>query len=96
MLLSYNSDAYEIPQSSTCYVHTTGTISDGDTITVTSPVFASVNFVSGAINMSETFSVPVKVENKARYIINTMEPGEMLGTLRCFGNNVFDMYVILH
>lgn len=95
MLLSYNSEAYEIPQSSTCYIHTTGTIKDGDKISVTSPVFSSINFTSGEINMSERFLVKAKVDTVSRTIENNDASGNFTGTLMCFNNDVFDMYVIL-
>jgi hypothetical protein len=95
MLLSYNSEAYEIPQSSTCFIHTTGTIKDGDEISITSPVFSSINFTSGEINMSERFTVRTKVDTVTRTIENNDATGNFKGTLICFDNDVFDMYVLL-
>ena len=90
MLLSYNSNAYDIPRSSTCIIHTTGVIRDGDTIEVTSPVFSSIDFTSGEINMSERFMVRAKVATITHEIEGCAE-----GTLVCFDNDVFSMYVLL-
>jgi hypothetical protein len=90
VLLSYNSNAYDIPRSSTCIIHTTGVIRDGDIIEITSPVFSSINFTSGEINMSERFMVRAKVATITHEIEGCTE-----GTLVCFDNDVFSMYVLL-
>lgn len=91
MILSYRKDTFTIPHTSTCVIHTLGKISDGDTVTVTSPVFSSTNFTSKAINMSDRFDVPVKVMNNTGYIIN--ESDGLNATLVCDDNDVFNMYV---
>lgn len=92
MILSYRNEEYNIPYSSRCLIHTTGTVRDGDMVSVTSPVFASVNFISGAINTSDRFSVPIVVNNPSGVI--TLD-GNTYGTLGCDDNDTFNMYVIV-
>lgn len=88
MLLSYRNDSFIVPQTSTCVIHTLGTINDGDTIEVTSPVFASTSFSSRAVNMSDRFNVTARVTSGS--VINN---GDLKGTLVCDDNDVFNMYV---
>lgn len=90
MILSYRREDYPVPLTSTCLIHTTGIIRDGDSVSVTSPVFASMNFTSGAINTSDQFVVPVKVLNDDGYI-QTSE--KIYGELHCDDNDTFNMYV---
>jgi len=90
MLLSKRTDVFSIPHTSTCIIHTTGTIHDGDTIEISSPVFSSINFSTGAMNMSERFNVPIRILNESRSIEND---GIITGTLVCDDNDVFGMYV---
>ena len=93
MILSYRREDYPVPLTSKCIIHTTGLICDGDTISVTSPVFASLDFTSGAINTSDQFSVPIRIDNEDK-CINTS--GEIEGVLHCEDNDTFNMYVTLH
>ena len=94
MMLSYRQPVYRVPHTSTCIIHTTGDICDGDYISITSPIFASINFVSGAINTSESFDVPVRiVSNGGSTITNTQPDGSFTGTLVCDDNDVTHMYV---
>ena len=95
MLLSYRKDELSIPHTSTCVVHTLGKICDGDTITVTSPVFASTNFTSKAINMTDRFDVPVRIKNDVGYIVNNSQE-LCAATLVCDDNDVSTMYVELY
>ncbi|MBR1987736.1 MAG: hypothetical protein IKA36_01720 [Clostridia bacterium] len=90
MLLSNND--FKIPHTSKCVIHTTGEICNGDIISITSPVFTSTNFKSGAINMSERFNVRI-VMNESSTIINDKPDGEFTATLVCDDNDVFNMYV---
>lgn len=90
MLLSKRTDIFSIPHTSTCIIHTNGTIHDGDTIEISSPVFSSINFSTGAMNMSERFNVPIRILNESRSIEND---GNITGTLVCDDNDVFGMYV---
>lgn len=88
MLLSYRNDTFIVPHTSTCVIHTVGTINDGDIIEVTSPVFASTSFSSRAINMSDRFNVVARVASGS-----VTNDGEMKAVLVCDDNDVFNMYV---
>jgi hypothetical protein len=90
MILSYRNDKFSIPHTSTCVIHTQGVIKDGDSVTVTSPIFASTNFTSKSINMSDRFNVPIRILNDNGYITND---GEYYATLVCNDNDVFNMFV---
>lgn len=91
MLLSYRNDSFTVPHTSTCVIHTTGTINDGDVIEVTSPVFASTSFSTRAVNMSDRFEVIARVTSGS--IINDKPNGDFKGVLVCDDNDVFNMYV---
>lgn len=88
MLLSYRKDTFEVPHTSKCSIHTKGVINDGDVVTISSPVFGSIDFASRAINLSNTFTVIARVSDKSITNDSVLE-----GTLVCDDNNVFDMYV---
>jgi len=90
MLLSNNN--FKIPHTSKCVVHTIGEICNGDIISITSPIFASTDFKSGAINMSERFNVRIKLDEN-QVIMNDKPDGEFTATLVCDDNDVFSMYV---
>lgn len=90
MILSYRREDYAVPLTSTCLIHTTGMICDGDSVSVTSPVFASMNFTSGAINTSDQFQVPIRIDNDEKRI-NVTE--KIYGVLHCEDNDTFNMYV---
>lgn len=89
MILSYRREDYPVPLTSKCIIHTAGTKGDGDVVSVTSPVFASMNFTSGAINTSDKFDVVLKlgVDETVKLTGNTY------GTLHCEDNDTFNMYV---
>lgn len=91
MLLSYRDDVFTVPHTSTCIIHTTGEIKDGDVITISSPVFASTNFTTGSINMRDRFDVVVRIPSGI--FINDKPDGECKATLVCDDNDVFNMYV---
>ena len=104
MILSYRRENYQVPRTSTCLIHTTGMICDGGSVSVTSPVFASMNFTSGAINTSDQFDVTVKFSQQTRedngeIIMLTDEMrsaiGDIFGTLHCEDNDTFNMYVVI-
>lgn len=103
MILAYRNSSFNIPLSSTCIIRTTGVINNGDVVSVTSPIFTSNRFTSGAINMSDQFDVPVKIELSSNnplikkdsdhlYIYNDSSDG-LKATLICLDNDVFNMYV---
>ena len=75
---------------------TTGTICDGDTVTVTSPIFSSIDFTSGCFNVTSTFEVPIKIQNDDKQIVidhNAYSVGGYPSTLVCDDNDIFNMYV---
>lgn len=94
MLLSSKQDSVSIAQTSTCYLLTTGEIHDGDIVNIVSPIFTSINYSSGAINLSEELEVPCKISNDAKMITYDGKNG-YTGTLKCYDNDVFNMYVQL-
>ena len=94
MILSlYNLDQPPvIPHTSTCIVHTTGTINDGAEVIVSSPLFSSQVFQSYATILSDKFKVKIRILNESKSIvINNDET--IKATLVCDDNNIFDMYV---
>lgn len=93
MMLSYRQPVYRVPHTSTCIIHTTGDICDGDSISITSPIFTSINYVSGAMNISETFNVPIRILSHDGSITNDKPDGEFTGTLVCDDNDTTSMYV---
>lgn len=102
MILSYRREDYPVPLTSKCIIHTpTGFICDGANVSVTSPVFASMNFTSGAINTSDQFDVKIKFSPEIREkcdggLLSTSNlPDEMYGTLHCEDNDTFNMYVTI-
>ena len=91
MLLSYRTDSFAVPHTSTCIIHTTGEIKDGDMIDISSPIFTSTNFISRAIYMKETFSVVARVSSGS--VINNEPDGSFKGIIVCDDDDVFNMYV---
>ena len=89
MILSYRREAYPVPLTSRCLIHTTGMVCDGGSVSVTSPVFASMNFTSGAINTSDKFDIKLKLESGESIQLD----GNTYGTLHCEDNDTFNMYV---
>jgi hypothetical protein len=90
MILSYRDSGPQVPISSSCIIKTKGILRDGDIISVTSPLFSSVDYSSGAINTSETFDVKFST-SKSEGVNN--EHGDMIGTLICTDNDLFNLYV---
>lgn len=95
MLLEYSSNDFKIPHTSTCRIMNTGFIKDGDNVTITSPIFSSIDFTSGAFNVQSTFEVPIRIQNSVGYI-ELPEDTTNVGypsTLVCDDNDIFNMYV---
>lgn len=90
MLLQNRDMRVTIPHTSTCIIRTKGVINDGDTILIISPVFASINFQSGSIEMTEGFEAPIRILTANRSIVSD---GSYRATLVCDDNDVFQMYV---
>lgn len=95
MLLEYSTNDFKIPHTSTCHIMNTGDINDGDTVTITSPIFASIDFTSGAFNVKSTFNVPIRIQNadKSIHIPDDTTNVGYPSTLVCDDNDVFNMYV---
>ncbi len=91
MLLQNRDMTISIPHTSQCIIRTRDTIKDGDTVEIVSPVFSSVNYQSGSIEMTETFKLPIRILNESRMISNPNDNYE--ATLVCDDNDVFHMYV---
>jgi len=92
MVLSYRQDEYKIPRKSSCIIHTDKEDAyNGDMITVSATVFASVDFTSGAVKTSETFEVPLRVYDGNPV---TVFDGQS-AILNCTDNDIFNMYVTL-
>ena len=91
MLLSYYSTDVNIPHTSTCTIKSSGIISDGDMIEITSPLFSSINFTSDNTNLSDTLNVKVKLETHDG--TNTEVYKDMEATLVCDDGDVNNMYV---
>lgn len=90
MLLSYNNEAFIIPHTSSCIVKTKGRIKDGDLVSVSSVIFASVKYSARAVDIGDTFDVTARVLAEGA---ETWSDGNMIGTLVCDDNDVFNMYV---
>lgn len=90
MILSHRKQSFALPLTSKCIIHTTGELNDGDIVSVTSPVFSSVNFTSRAINTSETFDV---VFHTSKTVVNDLKDGEFFGRLEISDNDPFNMSV---
>lgn len=90
MLLSGRQTSIIIPQASTCIIKTVGELNSGDIVSVISPIFASADFQSGSIVTTETFDVPVYIENDDHKIVSD---GNLEAALECQDNDVFNMRV---
>lgn len=88
MLLQYYPIQYDIPHTSICHI-SEGTYHNGDTITVTSPVFSSIDFTSNQFFLSSGFEVQFRSQQES---VTVPEDG-MDVTLVCDDQDVFNMYV---
>ena len=88
MLLSNSQSRFPIPFTSTCVIHTIGELRDGDTVSITSPVFSSTSFTTRELNMSDRFEVPLRITNGA----TVTSQGELDATLVCDDDDIFHMY----
>lgn len=91
MLLQYYPIQYQIPHTSTCHITTEGVIENGNKITVTSPVFSSIDFVSNQFYLSSGFEVTLKTNEASA----TIPEGGLDATLVCDDQDIFNMYVRL-
>jgi hypothetical protein len=89
MLLQYYPININVPHTSTCHIITEGTIQHGDTITVTSSVFSSIDFKSNQFKLSSGLDVNF-------YAIGlemNIPEGGLDATLVCDDKDIFNMYV---
>ena len=89
MLLQYYPIQYNIPQTSTCHIITEGTIENGSMITITSPIFSSIDFTSNQFYLSS--GLEVKLQSKQESIV--VPEGGMDAILVCDDHDIFNMYV---
>ena len=89
MLLQYYPIQYNIPHTSTCHITTEGTIENGSMVTVTSPIFSSIDFTSNQFYLSS--GLEVKLQSKQGSIV--VPEGGMNATLVCDDDDIFNMYV---
>ena len=87
--MTIHSNGASIPHTSRCEILTRGTINDGDTITIVSPIFQSIDFKSRDVNISSSLDVIIKLPHSI-YITETT-----YATLVCDDNDVLSMYVKL-
>ena len=92
MLLSYYPKEFTVPHTSACMVVTTGMIVTDDMVDIISPVFSSIDFSSGNVDLSSTLSVRVVVENE--YQVTELSEA-IQATLVCDDGDIFNMYVKL-
>ena len=92
MLLSYYPKEFTVPHTSACLVTTTGMIVTGDLVDIVSPVFSSIDFSSGNVDLSSTLSVKVIVDNE--YDVTELSEATN-ATLVCDDGDIFNMYVKL-
>lgn len=90
MILSYRDSGPRVPVSSSVIIKTKGIIRDGDLISVTSPLFSSIDYSSGGLNTSETFEAKFRTSNTDGF---DNDSGDMIGTLVCTDNDLFNLYV---
>jgi len=88
MLLQYYPINYNIPHTSVCRIKSEGTFEDGDMVTVTSPIFSSIDFTSNQFQLSSGFEALLRITNPV-----TIPSCGMDGILVCDDNDVFNMYV---
>jgi hypothetical protein len=86
MLLQHSPVRYEIPHTSKCHIISVGTFHDGDVVSITSPIFSSIDFTSKQFNLTESFYVVLKGEC-------VVPAGGLDATLVSDDNDIFNMYV---
>lgn len=89
MLLQYYPINITVPHTSTCHIVTEGTINNGDIITITSPIFSSIDFTSNQFNLSSGLDVTLQSNGQTLDI----PEGGIDATLVCDDHDIFNMYV---
>lgn len=96
MLLQYYPVNFQIPHTSKCYIQQQGNFHDRDKITVISPVFNSIGFTSGSINLASDFEVTLRIDMGYDVDKELVLPAvNCPATLVCDDNDIFNMYVKL-
>lgn len=96
MILSYRPDDYTIPYKSTCVLYIgNDEIHNGDLVTITSPIFASIDFISKSINTSDRFKVPIRLNSDEVIAIKKIDNNTMTAYLYCNDSDPFNMHVEL-
>lgn len=90
MLLQYYQNEFHIPHTSKCNIKTTGNVVDGGQVTITSPVFSSIDYNSKSLTLSSEFDVPIRLNEESVELT-----GNENAVLVCDDNDVFGMYVKL-
>lgn len=99
MLLQYYPVNFKIPHTSTCIIKAPKELNDGDTVTVTSPLFSSIDFTSNQFNLSSGLDLPLRRPLDSAPEVYICDEYELNGypdvqaTLVCDDNDVFNMYV---
>ena len=91
MLLQYYQNEYRIPHTSKCHLKTSGLVYNEGQVTITSPVFSSIDYNSKALTLSSEFDVPIRLYNQ-EFVELT---GDEDAVLVCDDNDIFGMYVKL-
>lgn len=89
MLLSISGDDFTIPHTSTCIIHTEGTIHNGDIVEISSVIFSSTRYTSRAVDIGDRFNVTARVLSSEPVVSD----GNLKATLVCDDNDIFNMYV---
>lgn len=90
MLLQYYQTEYSIPHTSKCHLKTSGLVYNEGQVTITSPVFSSIDYNSKVLTLSSEFNVPIRLSNDSIELT-----GNENAVLVCDDNDVFGMYVKL-
>ena len=91
MLLQYYQNEYQIPHTSKCHLKTSGLVYNEGQVTITSPVFSSIDYNSKALTLSSEFNVPIRL-----FGMDSIElTGDENAVLVCDDNDIFGMYVKL-
>lgn len=87
MLLQYYPINVTVPHTSTCHITS---ITNDNIATISSPIFASIDFTSNQFNLSSGLNVPIHSNEN----VEISEDG-LDATLVCDDNDIFNMYVRL-
>ena len=69
---------------------TTGVVYNEGQVTITSPVFSSIDYNSKSLSLSQEFQVPLRINQESITLT-----GDEEAVLVCDDNDVFKMYVKL-